>query len=68
MPLDTRGRSRRLFAGRDRALARSYLKGIGYTEEDLGPPGVGIANTDGAALILPAKPRTVESRGVPANG
>jgi dihydroxyacid dehydratase/phosphogluconate dehydratase len=68
MPLHTRGKSRRLFAGRDRAPARSYLKGIGYTEEDLARPVVGIANTDGAELILPAKPRTVESRGVPANG
>lgn len=45
MPFDTRGRSRRLFDGRDRAPARSFLRGIGYTDEDLTRPLVGIANT-----------------------
>ena len=31
--------------GRDRAPARSYLKGIGFTDEDLRKPIIGIANT-----------------------
>ena len=31
--------------GRDRAPARSYLKSIGYTDEDLKKPIIGIANT-----------------------
>ena len=31
--------------GRDRAPARSYLKAIGYTDEDLRKPIIGIANT-----------------------
>ncbi len=31
--------------GRDRAPARSYLKAIGYTDEDLKKPIIGIANT-----------------------
>src|ERR1700680_5241989 len=31
--------------GRDRAPARSYLKAIGFTDEDLRKPIIGIANT-----------------------
>jgi dihydroxy-acid dehydratase len=31
--------------GRDRAAARSMLKGVGYTDEDLKKPIIGIANT-----------------------
>src|SRR5438445_7016937 len=31
--------------GRDRAPARAMLKGIGFTDEDLARPIVGIANT-----------------------
>ncbi len=31
--------------GRDRAPARSFLKGIGFTDEDLKKPIIGIANT-----------------------
>ncbi len=31
--------------GKDRAAARSYLKAIGYTDEDLKKPIIGIANT-----------------------
>jgi dihydroxy-acid dehydratase len=42
---DLRRRSRTLYDGRDRAPARSYLKGIGYSDEDLTRPIVGIANT-----------------------
>lgn len=37
--------SRTILQGRDRAPARSFLKGIGYTDEDLSRPIVGIANT-----------------------
>lgn len=37
--------SRTIFEGRDRAPARSFLKGIGYTNEDLSKPIIGVANT-----------------------
>lgn len=37
--------SRIILEGRDRAPARSYLKGIGFSEEDLARPIIGIANT-----------------------
>ncbi len=42
---DLRHKSRTLYDGRDRAPARSYLKGIGYSDADLTRPIVGIANT-----------------------
>src|ERR1700726_2149623 len=45
MPFDTKHKSRLLLEGRDRAPARSYLKAIGFTDEDLARPIVGIANT-----------------------
>lgn len=38
-------RSYTITQGRDRAPARSYLKGIGFTDEDLKKPIIGIANT-----------------------
>src|ERR671928_2087237 len=31
--------------GRDRAPARAYLKGIGFTDEDLAKPIIAVANT-----------------------
>ena len=37
--------SRTILEGRDRAPARSFLKGIGYTNEDLSKPIIGVANT-----------------------
>jgi len=37
--------SRIILEGRDRAPARSYLKGIGFSEQDLARPIIGIANT-----------------------
>ena len=45
MQTDSRHKSRALLEGRDRAPARSYLKGMGYTEEDLNKPIVGVAHT-----------------------
>ena len=42
---DTKHKSRVLLEGRDRAPARSYLKAIGFSDEDLSRPIVGIANT-----------------------
>src|SRR5438309_3747670 len=42
---DMRHRSRILLEGRDRAPARSMLKAIGFTDEDLRKPIIGIANT-----------------------
>jgi dihydroxy-acid dehydratase len=44
-PFDMRHRSRILLDGRDRAPARSMLKAIGFTDEDLQKPIVGVANT-----------------------
>ena len=44
-PFDVRHKSRILLDGRDRAAARSYLKAIGFTDEDLSRPIIGIANT-----------------------
>jgi dihydroxy-acid dehydratase len=42
---DTRHRSRTILEGRDRAPARSYLKGMGFTDEDLSKPIVGVAHS-----------------------
>src|SRR5712691_2793163 len=38
-------RSRAIVEGPDRAAARSYLYGIGLTDDDLSKPLVGVANT-----------------------
>ncbi len=45
MQTDTRHRSRTILEGRDRAPARSYLKGMGFSEEDLSKPIVGVAHS-----------------------
>ena len=45
MSVDPRARSRAILDGPDRAPARAYLKGIGFDEEALRRPIVGIANT-----------------------
>ena len=45
MAYDVKGNSSILLSGRDRAPARSFLKAIGNTDEDLQKPIVGIANT-----------------------
>ena len=42
---DLRQRSRTLYDGRDRAAARAYVKGIGFTDEDLARPIIGVAHT-----------------------
>src|SRR5215213_4423684 len=42
---DLKHRSRALTEGRDRAAARAYLKGIGYDDEALSKPIIGVANT-----------------------
>ena len=42
---DPRARSRVILDGRDRAPARAMLKGVGYTDEDLSRPIIGVANT-----------------------
>ncbi len=42
---DVKHKSRKLLEGRDRAAARSYLKAMGYTDEDLAKPIIGVANT-----------------------
>jgi dihydroxy-acid dehydratase len=45
MSVDPKSRSRVITNGRDRAPARAMLKGIGFTDDDLARPIVGIANT-----------------------
>ena len=45
MSTDVRRRSRTILEGPDRAPARAYLKGIGFDDEALARPIVGIANT-----------------------
>src|SRR5438876_5222566 len=42
---DPRARSSKVFDGPERAFARAYMKGIGYGDEALRKPTVGIANT-----------------------
>jgi dihydroxy-acid dehydratase len=44
-PLDPKHRSRALTQGAERAAARAFLKGIGYDEEALSKPIIGVANT-----------------------
>ncbi len=45
MTIDTKRPSRTILEGRERAGARAMLKAIGFTDEDLSRPIVGIANT-----------------------
>ncbi len=45
MPFDPKQQSRTITEGPSRAGARSMLKAIGFTDEDLAKPIVGIANT-----------------------
>jgi dihydroxy-acid dehydratase len=44
-PFDVKHRSRALVEGPERAAARAYLHGIGYTAEDLAKPIVGVAHS-----------------------
>jgi dihydroxy-acid dehydratase len=44
MPWDPRHQSRALLDGADRAAARSYFRAVGFTDEDLGRPLVGVAH------------------------
>ena len=45
MSYDVKAHSRVILEGRDRAPARSYYKAMGFTDDDLRKPIVGIANT-----------------------
>ncbi len=45
MTLDPKHRSHIITDGRDRAGARAMLKGIGFTDDDLARPIIGVANT-----------------------
>ena len=44
-PLDPKHRSRQLTEGPARAPARAYLKGIGFDDEALAKPIIGVAST-----------------------
>jgi dihydroxy-acid dehydratase len=45
MPNSLRAHSARILDGPDRAPARSYFRAIGFTDDDLRKPLIGIANT-----------------------
>jgi dihydroxy-acid dehydratase len=45
MPHDPRSKSRAITEGPDRAPARAMLKAIGFSDEDLSRPLIGVANT-----------------------
>jgi dihydroxyacid dehydratase/phosphogluconate dehydratase len=45
MTIEGKRQSIPLTEGPDRAAARSYLRGVGYSKEDLHKPIIGIANT-----------------------
>src|SRR3989449_1471246 len=45
MPKDLRLKSHNLLVGPDRAPARAMLKAVGFTDEDLSRPIIGVANT-----------------------
>jgi dihydroxy-acid dehydratase len=45
MALNPKHKSQVILKGPDRAPARSYFKGIGFSEEDLARPIIGVANT-----------------------
>ena len=45
MTFDPRHRSRIMNDGRDRSAARAMLKGVGYTDDDLKRPIIGVATT-----------------------
>ncbi len=45
MPTSLRSRSARMLDGPDRAPARSYFRAIGFDDDDLSRPLIGIANT-----------------------
>ena len=44
MTFDPRHKSRALLDGADRAAARSYFRAVGFTDEDLARPLIGIAH------------------------
>ena len=44
MAADPRHKSRPLLEGPDRAVARSMMKAIGFTDEDLARPQIGVAH------------------------
>src|SRR5256714_2806213 len=45
MPMDLKHRSRLITDGRDRAPARAMFKAIGFSDNDLSKPLIGVANT-----------------------
>ena len=60
LDFDLKHRSRALTEGPERAAARSYLKGIGYDDEALAKPIIGVANDldrDDAVQLPPARAR-----------
>ena len=44
MPVDPRRNSKQLLAGPDRVIARAMMKAVGFTDESLSRPQIGIAH------------------------
>jgi dihydroxy-acid dehydratase len=44
MPVDPRGNSRKLLEGPDRVVARAMMKAVGFTDDSLARPQIGIAH------------------------
>ncbi len=59
---DLRHKSRTILEGRDRAPARSYLKGMGFSEEDLNKPIVGVAHSWIETMPCNYNPRRLAER------
>ena len=51
MAVDPRQRSRQLLAGPDRVVARAMMKAVGFTDESLSRPQIGIGD---AAFVIGA--------------
>src|SRR5438132_485061 len=62
MAYDVKANSSILLSGRDRAPARSFYKAIGFTDEDLEKPIIGIANTWAARMPCNSNLRQLAAR------
>ena len=53
MPVDPRHNSRKLLEGPDRVVARAMMKAVGFTDESLARPQIGIAHCYHAVQLEP---------------
>src|SRR5712692_9949152 len=69
MAYDVKANSSILLSGRDRAPARSFYKAIGFTDEDLQKPIIGIAmGTEGMKASLVSRELIADSMELMARG